>query len=150
MKSKTIWAFLAAGCWLAHGCGDAGSVDGELATRSSSDGDGGATFCESDFDCPAGQECEHEHGESFCKPHGGDDGEDDGSGGSAGSGGSGGSGAGQGSGLDCSSDADCPPGEECEIEHGGSFCKPHGGDDHDGYDDDGYDDDRSGSNSGKG
>ena len=64
--------------------------------------------------------------------------------------------------MDCESDLDCPSGEECEFEHGGSFCKPHGGDNDndgcDGYDDCGDDDDhhgddyddRSGSNSGKG
>jgi hypothetical protein len=161
MKSTTIWVFLAAGCWLAHGCGDAGAVEAELATRSSSNGDGGTTACESDLDCPAGEECELEHGGSFCKPHGGDDGEDSGSGRSGGtggihggSGGAGGNGAGDGSGLDCISDADCPIGEECEIEHGRSFCKPHGDDDdlghgNDDYDDDDYDD-RSGSNRGKG
>jgi len=28
---------------------------------------------------------------------------------------------------DCESDLDCPPGEECELEDAGSFCKPHGG-----------------------
>lgn len=28
---------------------------------------------------------------------------------------------------DCESDLDCPMGEECEIEDGSSFCKPHGG-----------------------
>jgi hypothetical protein len=31
--------------------------------------------------------------------------------------------------MNCASDLDCPMGEECEFEHGGSFCKPHGGDD---------------------
>lgn len=31
--------------------------------------------------------------------------------------------------ISCSTDTDCPGGQECEEEHGESFCKPHGGDD---------------------
>lgn len=68
-----------------------------------------AIQCDVDADCPSGQECEIEHGDAFCKPHG----SDDGSGGATGS---------------CQVDADCPAGLECEIEHGQSYCKPHGGD----------------------
>jgi len=148
MNSKTIGTFLAAGCLLAYGCGDAGAASSELATRTVSGDDGTTTPCGSDLDCPNGEECEFEHGGSFCKPHGGDD---NGDGGGA---------------MDCESDLDCPNGEECEFEHGGSFCKPHGGDDADDNcddddecgDDDHHDadhhcddgDDRSGSNSGKG
>jgi len=67
--------------------------------------------------CPAGYELEIEHGQSFCKPHGGDD-----------------DGAGSGSGVAgsaCTSDADCGAGLECEleVEHGTttSTCRPHGG-----------------------
>jgi hypothetical protein len=140
-----------------------------LATRTTSS-DGSATIdCESDLDCPEGEECEFEHGGSFCKPHGSNDHDDgasgtggtggtagiDGTGGTAGIGGSGGSAGIDGTGgsagingsvMECESDYDCPAGEECEFEHGDSFCKPHGGDD----DEDDYRDDRSGSNSGKG
>lgn len=47
---------------------------------------------------------------------------------------------------DCESDLDCPMGEECEIEDGSSFCKPHGG----GGGGTGGDGGRSGSNSGPG
>lgn len=74
--------------------------------------------CDTDADCPAGLECELEHGDSFCKPHGGDDGD----GGSTGT-------STSSDPNDCVTDADCPAGLECEIEHGVSFCKPHGGDD---------------------
>ena len=31
--------------------------------------------------------------------------------------------------TDSAVDRDCPIGEECEVEHGSSFCKPHGGGD---------------------
>lgn len=48
---------------------------------------------------------------------------------------------------DCESDLDCPMGEECEIEDGSSFCKPHGGGGDGGTGGDGG---RSGSNSGPG
>lgn len=72
----------------------------------------------SDATCPPGYELEIEHGEAFCKLHGGGgSGADDG-------GVPGGSAA-------CTTDADCPAGEECEVEleHGQttSSCKPHGG-----------------------
>lgn len=70
--------------------------------------------------CPAGYELEVEHGGTFCKPHGGDDG-------NSGSGNSGSS----TQGAACQSNADCAAGLECEIEveHGvtTSVCKPHGG-----------------------
>jgi hypothetical protein len=49
---------------------------------------------------------------------------------------------------DCESDVDCPMGEECEIEDGSSYCKPHGGQGGDGGT--GGDGGRSGSNSGPG
>ena len=59
---------------------------------------------------------------------------------------------GDGAASACESNLDCPQGEECEFEHGESFCKPHGGDDDecdedsdDHHDDD---DDRHGSNGG--
>lgn len=140
MNSKTIGTLLATGCLLAYGCGDPNAGSSELATRLASGGDGAASACESDLDCPQGEECEFEHGESFCKPHGGD-----------GAGGNG-DGGGDGGVMDCESDLDCSQGEECEFEHGGSFCKPHGGDD-DECDDDSDDhhdddDDRHGSNGG--
>jgi hypothetical protein len=48
---------------------------------------------------------------------------------------------------DCESDLDCPMGEECEVEDGNSFCKPHGGDGDGGTGGDGG---RSGNNSGPG
>lgn len=77
--------------------------------------EGGA---DGDGSCPAGFEQEVEHGETFCKPHGGD-GNDDGLGGSA------------PQGQTCTTDADCGAGLECEveIEHGvtTSICKAHGG-----------------------
>lgn len=87
------------------------------------------SFCQahdSSTECPAGYELEIEHGQSYCKPHGGDDGNgggsDDDNGDSTGTG---------MTGDTCASDADCAPGLECEIEieHGQttSFCKPHGG-----------------------
>ncbi|MBW1757466.1 MAG: hypothetical protein JRJ80_15000 [Deltaproteobacteria bacterium] len=153
MNSRSIWSLLAVGCLLAQGCGDTSAGSSELATRQASSAEGTGMACDSDLDCPQGEECELEHGESFCKPHGGDD---NGDGGDNGGGGDNGDGGGA---LDCDSDVDCPNGEECEFEHGGSFCKPHGGDnDNDGCDDCGDDDDhhgddyddRSGSNSGKG
>ena len=78
------------------------------------------SFCQADddsVDCPAGLELEIEHGQAFCRAHGG--GADDGGG--AGSGGAG----------TCTTSADCPTGLECEveIEHGQTTrtCKPHGG-----------------------
>jgi hypothetical protein len=63
--------------------------------------------CSRDTDCPASFECESEteHGATvtFCQSH--DEAKPDGSG------------------------AQCPAGYEVEVEHGTSFCKPHGGDD---------------------
>lgn len=86
------------------------------------------SYCQADDDsgaCPAGYELEVEHGQAFCKPHGG-------SGGGSGSGGGGG-GSGSGgvsSGATCTTDADCPATEECEIEveHGATTgtCQLHG------------------------
>jgi Cys-rich repeat protein len=94
------------------------------------------SYCQAHGDgdgtCPAGYELEIEHGQAFCKPHGG-------------SGGGAGSGSGSGSGSDdnagspgtgttgatCAADTDCAAGYECEIEveHGQTTgtCKPHGG-----------------------
>lgn len=46
---------------------------------------------------------------------------------------------------ECGSDLDCPPGEECQLEDTGSFCKPHGGEGGGGGEGG-----RSGSNSGPG
>jgi len=81
MNSKIIWGLLTACCVLAHGCGDAGTEAAELATRTGTGGSGGdegmMLDCESDFDCPIGEECEFEHGGSLCKPHGGDEDCDD-------------------------------------------------------------------------
>jgi hypothetical protein len=66
--------------------------------------------CSSDSDCPGSFECESEteHGATttFCQSH--DEAQPDGSG------------------------AQCPAGYELEVEHGTSFCKPHGGDDDNG------------------
>lgn len=61
--------------------------------------------------CPAGYELEVEHGQAYCKPHGGDDG---------------GTGTGT-TGASCATDADCGAGLECELEHGQGSCQPHGG-----------------------
>lgn len=76
--------------------------------------------CASDAACPAKFECESEteHGvtTSFCQSH--DEAKPDGTG------------------------AQCPTGYELEVEHGTSFCKPHGGDDDSA--DDGSGDDSSG------
>jgi hypothetical protein len=41
-----------------------------------SSSDGGDVPCTVDADCDQGYECEVEHDESYCKPHGGDDGDD--------------------------------------------------------------------------
>jgi len=141
-------------CCLAYGCGDAGVSAAELSTRPTGAGGSETVPCQSDDDCPRGEECEFEHDMSFCKPHGGDD--------------AGPADKPDPNAMECDSDYDCPQGEECEFEHDTSFCKPHGGDDdddcdHDDDDDDHHDDDdndcddycddyddRSGSNSGKG
>ncbi|HHH27086.1 MAG TPA: hypothetical protein ENK57_01885 [Polyangiaceae bacterium] len=107
-------------CEVEHGeayCKPHGSNDGTGGMSSA-----GQSGCQSDSDCPAGQECELEHGTSFCKPHGGAGGDDLGSGGSGDDLGSGGGAVGE-----CLDDSDCPADEECEFEHGTSFCKPHGG-----------------------
>ncbi len=79
------------------------------------------SFCQADDDsgtCPAGYELEVEHGQSFCKLHGGGGGSDDASDG------------GVGSGTACATDADCLVTEECEIEveHGATTgtCQLHG------------------------
>lgn len=97
-------------------------------------GDGGTTSGQ----CPAGYELEVEHGGTFCKPHGGGNDDNGGSGNS----GSGNSGSGNGNddnvgggtgaaGATCQTNADCAAGLECEteIENGvtTSTCKAHGG-----------------------
>ena len=74
------------------------------------------SFCQahsSSSQCPAGYEREVEHGQAYCKPHGGD----------------GGGSAGAASGATCATDSDCAVGLECEWEHGAAsgFCKPLGG-----------------------
>jgi Cys-rich repeat protein len=90
-----------------------------------------ASYCVSDDSqgtsngqCPAGYELESEHGETFCKPHGGHGGSSSSSGSRAGSGSSPEGGA-------CSTSADCASGLECEIEvESGvttSVCKARGG-----------------------
>lgn len=75
--------------------------------------------------CPAGYELELEHGQAYCKPHGGDDGSGGGSGTD-----DGGTGTGV-TGDTCATDADCGAGLECEVEleHGvtTATCQPHGG-----------------------
>ncbi|NVB83609.1 MAG: hypothetical protein HOV81_34865 [Kofleriaceae bacterium] len=75
------------------------------------------SFCQAHDEsgtCPAGYELEVEHGQSYCKPHGGDDGSGSGAAGQA-----------------CTTSADCGAGLECEVEveHGTttSTCQPHGG-----------------------
>ncbi len=77
------------------------------------------SFCQSDDDsggtCPAGYELEVEHGQAFCKPHGG-------SGGSGGSG-SGSSGSDDGAGDDHGHGSDDGAGDGHGHGHG------HGGDD---------------------
>jgi len=108
-----------------------------------------ASSCQSDDPngtCPAGYETEVEHGQTFCKAHGGagsDDGAgtgaDDGAGTGADDGAGTGADDGAGTGSDdgsgagsvaCTTSADCPAGQECEveIEHGQttSTCKLHG------------------------
>jgi len=136
MNSRLIWSLLAVGSLVTQGCGDPNAGTSEAAIRGSSGAGGTGAACESDLDCPQGEECELEHGGSFCKPHGGDD-----------------NGAGGAGVMDCESDLDCLQGEECEFEHGGSFCKPHGDDDcgnHDDIDDCGNDDDDSDDDNGAG
>jgi Cys-rich repeat protein len=60
--------------------------------------------CSADADCPSGFECETEveHGtaSSYCVSH-----------------------------DSHTSNGECPAGFELEVEHGSTFCKPHGGDD---------------------
>ena len=91
---------------------------------------GGA--CVSNVDCAAGLECETEveHGvtSSTCKEH-----RTSGSNGKASSGTEDGGKASSGTqdGAASSSTSPCPPGTEVEIEHGNTFCKPHGSDDAD-------------------
>jgi len=103
------------------------------------------SYCKShegtDPGCPPGYEREIEHGQAFCKPHGGDDdggtgGDDDGNGGDDDGGNGdddddgngddddGGVGDDDPQGDECSVDADCSGGLECED----GFCIPHGGD----------------------
>src|SRR5690349_16919154 len=62
-------------------CGSS-SCDGRAPseTRSSAAGPSGASStisdagsCYSDAECDDGWECEHEHGQSYCKPRGGDE-----------------------------------------------------------------------------
>jgi len=125
MNSRVTWSLLGAAFLLAQGCGEPSVGSSELATRQASGAGGGSGLaCESDLDCPDGEECELEHGEAFCKPHGGDN-----------------DGAGGAGVMDCESDLDCLEGEECEFEHGSSFCKPHGDDDDQNCDDSDDDDD---------
>lgn len=142
---------LAAGLALGTACGfDTAAASGRLTidVRCAADSDcpgafacegtGAASVCRSDdtaAGCPVGYEAETEHGQTFCKPHGGtgSDGPDGGVGGGSGSD-AGGVGGGSGGGsATCSVDADCPDGQECETEeeHGQttSICKPHGGGD---------------------
>jgi len=83
------------------------------------------SFCQAhdaDGACPPGYELEIEHGQEFCKPHGGDDTSDDSSTDDS---------PGTSSGAACAVDSDCPAGEECEVEveHGTTTgtCKAHGG-----------------------
>lgn len=98
------------------------------------------SYCKSHEDgdpgCPPGYELEIEHGQAFCKPHGGDDdagnggddtgdddagtGDDDGGAGDD----DGGAGDDDPQGDECSVDADCSGGLECED----GLCIPHGGD----------------------
>ena len=88
------------------------------------------SFCQAhdeDGTCPDGYELEVEHGQSYCKPHGGDDaGTDD-----SGTDDSSTDPTGTSSGAACAVDTDCPAGEESEVEveHGTTTgtCKAHGG-----------------------
>lgn len=94
------------------------------------------SFCQAEDasgTCPAGYELEVEHGQTFCKPHGGGGGSGNGGGGGGGGGSddnSGSTGTGV-TGSACTTSADCTAGLECEtqIEHGQttSTCQPHGG-----------------------
>ena len=47
------------------------AADGGAAGAGGAPNDASVGDCESDLDCPAGEECEIEDGDSFCKPHGG-------------------------------------------------------------------------------
>jgi len=97
------------------------------------------SFCQAhdeDGTCPDGYELEVEHGQSYCKPHGGDDASTDDSGNDdSGTDDSGNDDStdptGTSSGAACAVDTDCPAGEECEVEveHGATTgtCKAHGG-----------------------
>lgn len=100
--------FMVGGFVFVVGC--SGSSSDDVLQGSSSDRLVLDVRCSSDADCPTGFECEieEEHGvsTSFCTSHGG--------GSSASDSGTGGV---------------CPPGFEQELEHGGIFCKAHGGKD---------------------
>lgn len=94
------------------------------------------SFCQAhdaDGACPAGYELEIEHGQEFCKPHGGDDDSstDDSSTDDSTDDSSTDDQPGTSSGAACAIDSDCPAGEECEVEveHGTTTgtCKAHGG-----------------------
>jgi hypothetical protein len=107
--------------------GQAGSDDGSAGSGGSDDGSATPSSCASDADCGAGLECELEHGTSYCKPHGGNVGGDDAGAGGAGGSDDGSAGSAANPGGACASDADCGAGLECELEHGTSYCKAHGG-----------------------
>ena len=64
--------------------------------------------CGASTDCPAGLECEVEHGSFTCQPHAG-----------------GADPASTSRGGACEVDADCGAGLECELEHGVVSCQPH-------------------------
>lgn len=92
------------------------------------------SFCQAhdeDGTCPDGYELEVEHGQSYCKPHGGDDAGTDDSTDDSGTDDSSTDPTGTSSGAACAVDTDCPAGEECEVEveHGTTTgtCKAHGG-----------------------
>lgn len=98
--NKVIWGLAVVGTLVAGCSSDQGSESTAGVGRLRID-----VACSSDQDCPTSFECEveSEHGvtTSFCQSH--DEILPDGTG------------------------AQCPAGFELEVEHGTSFCKPHGG-----------------------
>lgn len=90
--------------------------------------------CRASIDCADGLECETEHGQSTCQPHGNRGASDGGSAASSDSGSTSRSDSGAAPadaargalGASCAVDADCVTELECEVEHGAGTCQPHG------------------------
>ena len=109
MNTTKIFGMLAISTLILSACGtESAGLESTITNNGLMIGQGDA--CVEDGDCLSGLECELEHGEGSCEPHGGN-------------------------GNDvipadadaCETDADCFDGMECELDNGGGFCKEHGG-----------------------